>query len=214
MEKIGFYIAKMIRRLHRPAIRSSSIHKTSKICSGSQINYTTVGRYSYIGNNCLVNHLKLGAFCSISDSCFIGGSAHPMDFVSTSPVFCKGHNILGKNFSKKEFEPTKETVIANDVWIGSGAIILAGRKIGNGAVIGAGSVVTKDIGDYEIWAGNPARFIRKRFPDEIIAGLKELSWWDWSDEEISSMSEYFDDPNMLIKAMKAKGVQNENSSHR
>lgn len=213
MEKIGFYIAKLIRRSRRPAIRSSNIHKTSKICSGSQINYTNVGKYSYIGNDCLVNHLTLGSFCSISDGCFIGGSSHPMDFVSTSPVFCKGNNILGKNFSKKDFKPTKDTIIGNDVWIGAGTVVLAGRKIGSGAVIGAGSVVTKDVGDYEIWAGNPARFIRKRFSDEIISDLIKLDWWNWDEEKLTAMSEYFDSPESLINAFKMKGVENEDTSH-
>ncbi len=74
--------------------------------------------------------------------------------------------------------------IGNDVWIGYGAIILSGVCIGHGAVIGAGSVVTKDVGNYEIVAGNPARLIRKRFDDETITQLLALKWWDWPLEKI------------------------------
>lgn len=199
MEKIGFYFAKMIRRLNMPALRASKIHKTSRVCSGSQINRVEMGKYSYIGNNCFANHVKIGAFCSIADNCFIGGASHPIEFVSTSPVFCKGANIMNKNFAKKEFMASTETIIGNDVWIGAGATILAGRTIGNGSIVGAGSVLTKDIGDYEIWAGNPAKFIKKRFPDEIIEKLLETKWWEWEDEKIQAFAEYFDSPDLFLK---------------
>jgi hypothetical protein len=74
--------------------------------------------------------------------------------------------------------------IGHDVWIGHGAIILAGRRVGTGAVIAAGAVVTKDVGPYAIVAGNPARVIRARFPDEIAARLQRLAWWDWSHERL------------------------------
>jgi acetyltransferase-like isoleucine patch superfamily enzyme len=114
MESISFYIAKFIRRLHRPAIRSSHIDKTARVCSNSHVNSTELGKYSYIGNNCFTNHVKIGAFCSIADNCFIGGAAHPIDFVSTSPVFCEGANIMGKNFSEKEFNVIEETEIGNE----------------------------------------------------------------------------------------------------
>lgn len=189
----------MLRRLNRPAIRSSKIHKTSRVCSGSQINKIEMEKYSYIGNNCFANHVKIGAFCSIADNCFIGGAAHPIEFVSTSPVFCKGANIMCKNFANKDFKVTSETFIGNDVWIGAGATILAGKSIGNGAVIGTGSVVTKNVGDYEIWAGNPAKFIRKRFDDETIAKLLETKWWEWSDDKIQEVSSDFDAPEKFIE---------------
>jgi carbonic anhydrase/acetyltransferase-like protein (isoleucine patch superfamily) len=70
------------------------------------------------------------------------------------------------------------------VWIGHGAIVLAGRSIGTGAVVGAGSVVTRDVPDYAIVAGNPARVIRQRFPDAIAARMQALAWWDWPHEEL------------------------------
>ena len=79
-------------------------------------------------------------------------------------------------------------VIGNDVWIGNRVMIKAGVNIADGAVIGMGSIVTKDIGPYEIWAGNPARMIRKRFDDETIAALEEMKWWNWNDEKIELSS--------------------------
>lgn len=205
MEKLSYYLIKVLRRLNKPAIKASKIDATARVCSGTQVNMSEMGRYSYLGTNCSVSHTKIGSFCSIATEAMIGGAAHPIDFVSSSTVFCKGKNIMGKNFAEKEFEPYKETIIGNDVWLGSRVTVLAGRKIGNGAIIGAGSVVTKDVGDYEIWAGNPAKLIRKRFSDEIINGLQELKWWEWSDEKISSMAEFFDSPEKLIEASKREG---------
>ena len=106
---------------------------------------------------------------------------------------------MKKNFAQHEFDPFSRTVIGSDVWIGECAMIKAGVKIGNGAVIGMGSVVTKDVGDYEIWAGNPARFIRKRFDDEIISRLKETLWWDQPNAWIEKYAPYFISPGKFIE---------------
>ncbi|GLQ81463.1 hypothetical protein GCM10007881_49840 [Mesorhizobium huakuii] len=76
------------------------------------------------------------------------------------------------------------TEIGNDVWIGLRAVIMPGIRIGDGAVVGAGSIVTKDVAPYAIVAGNPARFIRSRFTDDQIASLLAIRWWEWSDEKI------------------------------
>lgn len=75
----------------------------------------------------------------------------------------------------------------------------SGVHIADGAVIGAGSVVTKDVGPYEIWAGNPARFIRKRFDDETIARLLASKWWDWEDEKLIKMGDYVTDPEKFLE---------------
>ncbi len=132
--------------------------------------YETI-KYSYIGNYCTVINSEIGKFCSIADNCIIGGANHPIGWVSTSPVFHQGKNVLRKNFSALEFVTTTRTFIGNDVWIGSNCLIKSGIKISDGAVIGMGSVVTKNVGPYEIWAGNPAKMIKGRFADSIIDDL-------------------------------------------
>lgn len=203
MEKISFYIAKAMKRFLKPAaIRSSDIDKTSAICAGSQINNTTVGKYSYLGYDCFTVNADIGSFCSIADNCRIGGATHPMGWVSMSPVFAEGKNILGKNYSfHKDTEPQRVT-IGNDVWLGAGVQIKSGVEIGNGAVVGMGSIVTKNIPAFEVWAGNPAKFIRKRFSDEIIAELENSHWWEWDDAKLTEMAQYFDSPEKLIQANK------------
>ncbi|TJX23643.1 MAG: CatB-related O-acetyltransferase [Mesorhizobium sp.] len=85
-------------------------------------------------------------------------------------------------------------VVGNDVWIGSRAIILSGVKIGHGAVIAAGSIVTKDVEPYALVGGNPAKLIKRRFPDETVAALLEIEWWNWSIDRIKKERAAFDLP--------------------
>lgn len=109
---------------------------------------------------------------------------------------------MKKNFARHEFEIFKRTTIGNDVWIGNRVMIKAGVKIADGAVIGMGSIVTKDIGPYEIWAGNPARLIRKRFDDETIDAFEKMKWWEWDDNTIEKYADKFTVPSELIEAWK------------
>ena len=165
---------------------------------------STIDKYSYIGNNCTIINVEIGRYCSIADNCIIGGASHPIDWVSSSPVFHEGRNILKKNFSEHQFETTKRTVIENDVWIGNNVLIKSGVKISNGAVIGMGSVVTKDVGPYEIWVGTPAKLIRKRFNDEIINDLMTLKWWDWEDNKLEKNSIYFNNIETFLEKQKGE----------
>ncbi len=192
-------IAKGLRAvLQPPALTNCKIDKRSRVCSGTNVNDTVMDRYSYIGHDCFVLKANIGPFVSIADNCRIGGGGHPLDRVSTSPVFHEGKNILKKNFATFPMEPTPETVIGADVWIAADAVVLSGVKIGTGAVIGTGSVVTKDVPPYEIWAGNPARKIRDRFDEETKAKLLESKWWTLSDEELEKSAKDFCDVQRFV----------------
>lgn len=169
-------------------LQEAEVDRSAAICSDVRFYRGKLGRYSYIGNNSFVSDTNIGNFTSISTDCYIGGTTHPVDWVSTSPVFHKWENIMKKNFARHEFEIFKRTVIGNDVWIGNRVMIKAGVTIGDGAVIGMGSVVTKDVGPYEIWAGNPARMIRKRFDDDTIQSLLNTHWWNEPDEAIEKIA--------------------------
>jgi len=121
--------------------------------------------------------LIVGKFCSISDDVTILlGGEHNTEWISTYPfnkMLKEAYGLPGHPKSKGNVE------IGNDVWIGKGATILSGVKIGDGAVIGARSLVIKDVLPYTIVAGNPARFIRLRFTEEQITSLLKIKWWDW-----------------------------------
>ncbi len=145
-----------------------------------------IGRKSY-GDFQVLNWgegatLRIGAFCSIASGVqiFLGGD-HRTDWVTTYPF-----NILweaGKGI--KGHPKTKgDVIIGNDVWIGVEAVILSGVRIGDGAVIGARAVVTKDVPPYAIVAGNPSVVVRKRFGEEIIQRLLSVKWWEWEEMRI------------------------------
>ena len=180
---------------------ASNVNFKAKIGEGTQLIGCEVGRYTYIYNSIVVS-AEIGSFCSIARGCIIGGAAHPTDWVSTSPVFYNGENIMRTNFSTNDFTKYKKTVIGNDVWIGNNCIIKGGITIGDGAIIGMGSVVTHDVPPYEIWAGNPAHLIRKRFDDETIKQLIEIKWWDMSEEELQEIGDLFKNPEELINHLK------------
>lgn len=198
---VFYYLSKLIKKIHIPAIKNTHVHSTSKICSESQVVDTNIDRYSYIGNKCTIINTSIGSFTSIADNCIIGGASHPIEWVSTSPVFHEGKNILKKNFSNHNYNPYKSTTIGNDVWIGNNVLIKSGVTIGNGSIIGMGSVVTKDIGDYEIWAGNPAKIIRYRFDEKTIHHLLELRWWEMSEKKIESISRNYNSVSSLLESI-------------
>ncbi len=183
----------------RATVIDSKIHKKAVVEHHANVRYSTVGRYTYVSARSSAVYSKIGSFCSIAAGVAIGGGAHDINAVSTSPVFNKGKNIFGVNLGNVEFSPYKETVIGNDVWIGNRALVLQGVTIGDGAVIGAGSIVTKDIPPYEIWAGNPAKKIKDRFDNETKEKLLKLKWWEMSDEELKKYGQFFGDPKIFIE---------------
>lgn len=197
---LSYYFVRGLNKIFKfNAIKNSQVHSKAKLCYRIHMVNSTLGKYSYIGENSSILYTNIGAFCSIAENCTIGGPSHSMSSVSMSPVFVKGRNIFGKNFAQQEYNSYKQTTIGNDVWIGSMCMIKAGVHIGNGAVIGMGSVVTKDVPDYEIWAGNPAKFIRKRFDDGTIQKLSDLEWWNWEDARISRYAMEFHCPESLLR---------------
>lgn len=134
--------------------------------------------------------LIIGKFCQIAHgTTFITSSAnHQYDGFSSYPFAVFGEE-WGKSYTPCYKEP-KDTVLGNDIWIGYNATIMPGVKIGSGVIIGSCSVVTKDIPDYCIAAGNPAKIIKRRFNNELIAKLMQIQWWNWPDETIFSNIQY------------------------
>ena len=163
MRSLRYIVPRALRKiLNSPAIDNSDLDKTSRCDIGSTVNHSSLGRYSYIGEHSYLLYTNVGDFCSISNYCAIGGASHPIAWVSTSPAFNNTKGMMKKKLGNLPYEPFEKTVIGNDVWIGSHCLIKGGVHIGDGAIIGMGSVITHDIEPYEIWVGNPARCIRKR----------------------------------------------------
>jgi acetyltransferase-like isoleucine patch superfamily enzyme len=127
-----------------------------------------------------------------------------MNWVSTSPVFYKGRDSVKAKFSEHQRPECKTVCIDHDVWIGQYALIKQGVHIGIGAVIGMGSVVTKDVAPYSIVAGNPAREIKKRFDEETINGLLESEWWQYDENKLKYYSKYFMNPRDFLNNINSK----------
>jgi len=199
IERIIYYITRALKRLKPRSILNSKIDKRAYICGGSQIVNSTIGKYTIIAQDSTVLYASIGNFCSIGKT--IGGAAHPIQMVSSSNAFVEGRSVLKRKFANHPFQTLEKIEIGNDVWVCVPSIVRSGVKIADGAVVGAGSVVTKDIGPYEIWAGCPARFIRKRFDDETIEKLLEIKWWNWEDDKIEKYAQYFNNPRKLIEAL-------------
>ncbi|RVD40992.1 CatB-related O-acetyltransferase [Mesorhizobium sp. M4A.F.Ca.ET.020.02.1.1] len=136
--------------------------------------------------------VEIGAFCSVGPGVlFLCQADHPTDTASTFPF----QSRIFRQKKNLEYLTSKGPItVRNDVWIGARAVILSGVTIGDGAVIAAGSVVTKDVPPYTLVGGNPAKIIKRRFADKTIAGLLEIEWWNWPIARLKAEREAFDLP--------------------
>ena len=183
------------------AIKNSNIHISSKIEAGSQIVNVKLDKYSFCGYNCKILNCDIGAFCSIADNVVIGGAQHPIEWVSSSPVFYAGRDSIKRKFSTFKRGEIKRTVIGNDVWIGDNVLIKSGIVIGNGAIIGMGSVVTKNVEPYEIVGGVPAKRIRFRFSKNIRERIEKSKWWELDDERLKKVSMFIREPLKFLEEL-------------
>lgn len=170
----------------------------------TELNNVTMGYGSYINNNGLLTNTRIGKYTSIGTGLQSVIGRHPIDeCVSTHPAFYSASADMGLTYAPETtFDEIKmidmdnwiQIVIGNDVWIGNDVRIMEGVTIGDGAIIATGAVVTKDVAPYSVVGGVPAKEIKKRFSDEMIAKLMEYKWWDKGEEWLKSNQPAFNDP--------------------
>jgi phosphonate metabolism protein (transferase hexapeptide repeat family) len=177
----------------RPLIHSTAQISDSELGAYTEIGARTkllevrLGDYSYVVNDSDLAYATIGRFCSIAAMTRINPGNHPMHrasqahFTYRASIYFPGEPDEDGFFAWRRSFPVS---IGHDVWIGHGAIVLPGRKIGTGAVVAAGAIVTKDVVPYTIVGGNPARPIRERFPRAIAERLQELAWWNWGHDQL------------------------------
>ena len=147
----------------------------------------SMGDYSYVVNDSQITYTTIGKFCSIAAMTRINPGNHPMHRATQAHFTYRASAYFEGEADDAEFfawRRAHHVNIGHDVWIGHGAVVLPGRNIGTGAVIAAGAIVTKDVAPYTIVGGNPARVIKRRFPEAIADRLAELGWWDWDHETL------------------------------
>lgn len=139
---------------------------------------SVVGRYNFIGKDVAITKSEIGNYCSIAPRVLIGMGEHDLSQVSTSSIF------YSDPYAKLTEKPCK---IESDVWIGANAIVLRGVHVGIGAVIGAGSVVTRDVPPFAVVVGVPARIIKYRFDELMIKKILLSEWWIYDSDKASKM---------------------------
>ena len=156
----------------------------TKIASGN----FEIGEYTKFNGNCEIHgHVRIGKYCAIARNVVFMGQNHSYSRPSMQGRFYR--EILN---SELPTESKGGIEIGNDVWIGTNAVILPGVSIGDGAIVGAGSIVTGDVEKYEIVGGNPADHISWRFDKDTREFLQDLEWWNWTKKEILDNKEFFE----------------------
>lgn len=177
---------RLLRVIRQPvySLRRCRVSFSSHIEAGCLLVDSSIGNYSYLAAGVYLHTTRLGNYCSIAAGTKIGGMEHSWWWGSTSPRISR-HNLDGR-----------PTVIEDDVWIGTNAVIRQGLHIGRGAVIGAGAIVLNDVAPYTIAAGVPAREIRKRFPEDIIERVQQTRFWEHGPQQARRLLEAIDFPDV------------------
>lgn len=173
-----------------------------------------IGYGSYIGEESNINAI-IGRYCSVANKVKTVIGRHPTSkFVSTHPAFFSTKQQAGFTYAAEdcyqEFlsvdDEGHSVVIGNDVWIGYGALLLSGVRIGDGAIVAAGAVVTKDVAPYSIVGGVPAREIRKRFSEDQIEKLMKIQWWNKPEEWIRIHAEHFQNIEEFLNNIEEQNI--------
>lgn len=196
-----------VKKVTHPYISLTSIwdsrttfEKTTALRQFAHCINVQIGKYSSIGIHSTVTDAIIGNYTVIARNCDIGLGVHPTDRLSCHSIFYKNspwpdHPEWVK---KIDFEETRITHIGNDVWIGAKATVMDGVTIGDGAIVAACAVVTKDVPPYAIVGGSPAKIIRYRYSNDIITRLLELKWWNMPDDKITIVKDLFHISNPTI----------------
>ena len=189
------------------SITQSDIYGYANINDFSHINNCSLGQSFGVGLFSYVANSSIGNYCTFGSRLSIGAFPHPTDWLSvhefqyrdTTNIYGESLYSEGENILK---DWTRPTTIGSDVWIADNSVVLKGVKLGNGAIVAASSIVTKDVPPYAIVAGNPAKIIRYRFDKVIISELEQLKWWNLNILELRDIR--FDNIDQAIEDLKIK----------
>jgi phosphonate metabolism protein (transferase hexapeptide repeat family) len=173
--------------IHRTAsVRASTFGRYCEVGARTKVAESSFGDYAYVVNDSDIIYTDVGKFCSIAAHTRINPGNHPLERVALSHFTYRSsaYDMGPDDAAFFDWRRSFRCVMGNDVWIGHGAVVLPGVKLGNGAAVGAGAIVTKDVPPFAIVVGNPGKVLRYRFAPEIIAALERIAWWDWSHEQL------------------------------
>lgn len=174
-------------------VRDSRFGRWCEVGAGARVAESTLGDYAYVAEGGDIIYAEIGKFCSIAANVRVNPGNHPLErvalnhFTYRSAAYGLGDDD-GAFFDRRRGH---RVTLGHDVWIGHGAVVLPGVTVGVGAAVGAGAVVTKDVPDFAVVAGVPARVLRLRFPPGIVAALHRIAWWDWPHERLGEALQDF-----------------------
>jgi acetyltransferase-like isoleucine patch superfamily enzyme len=166
----------------------------SRVAEYASLSNTSIGQYSSIGRYAKIVHTNIGKYCAISWDTTINAISHHYNHLTINAF---PYVPYVGNFVKERKQSYQQVTIKNDVWIGANSVIMPGITIGNGAIIGAGAVVTKNVPDYAIVAGVPAKIIKYRFEEDIVKRLLELQWWELNPKIIKENIDLWGGVNLI-----------------
>ena len=173
--------------IHRTAsVRATTFGRFCEVGARTKVAESAFGDYSYVVNDSDIIYTTIGKFCSIAAHTRVNPGNHPLQRVMMSHVGYRSsaYGLGTDDTAFFEWRRSTPVTLGHDVWIGHGAVVLPGVRIGSGAAVGAGSIVTKDVPPFAIVVGNPGRVLRLRFSDAIIERLLAIAWWDWPHERL------------------------------
>ena len=168
-------------------LREADIGRRCESLANTRVEYSSLGDYSYLGEHCEVADAVIGKFTAIANAVRIGAPNHPMGRPSQHRfTYCPEYYEASATRDRDFFADRRaaRVTIGHDCWIGHGVIILPSVTVGDGAVIAAGAVVSRNVLHYSVVGGVPARPIRRRFSDAVAERLRRIAWWDWPDDVI------------------------------
>jgi phosphonate metabolism protein (transferase hexapeptide repeat family) len=168
-------------------VTASTLGRYTEVGARSKVTESVFGDYSYVVHDAEIIYTTVGRFTSIAAHTRINPGNHPMERITQAHfTYPAADYFEGETNDDAFFDRRRDlaVTIGDDVWIGHGAVVLAGRSIGTGAVVGAGSVVTRDVAPFTIVAGNPAKPIRRRFSESVAERIEALAWWTWDHERL------------------------------
>ena len=175
--------------IHRTAsVRDTVFGRFCEVGARTKVAESRFGDFSYVVNDSDIIYTDVGRFCSIAAHTRINPGNHPVERVAMNHFTYRSsaYGLGGDDPVFFDWRRQFRCRLGHDVWIGHGAVVLPGVSLGNGAVAGAGAIVTKDVPPFAIVVGNPARLLRYRFPPEIVAALESIAWWDWPHDRLGA----------------------------